>query len=197
MEDANLTEITSEELEFLKKKAREVLDEDFHRGILCELHLEQVFPTHPLREPYLTALFSFQPYLPDKPDRFFVFAGNTVPMIYPEMDLSKDDLWAVHIGTEYFITNEVKEEQKRSPKVLAYLKMVATVFQEQLYITLNVTPTIEKIYLLKDQTHVVGKVTWEGKVYSWIVGDIPHFVYKKDLPAHIIWALHMGRILLT
>lgn len=197
MEDSNHAEITPQELTALKKQALDVLKEDFHQDLHCELHLERVFPNHPFHEPYLTALFSFQPFLPDKPDRYFVFVGNVMPMIYPDMDLTTDDLWAVHIGTEYFITNEVQEEPKRSAKVLAYLKMVGTVFQEQLYITLNTTPKIEKIYLVKDQIHVVGKVEWEGKVYSWIVGDIPHFVYKKDLSPQITWALHMGRILLT
>jgi hypothetical protein len=75
--------------------------------------------------------------------------------------------------------------------------MVSTVFQEQLYITLVSLPKIEKVYRFQDQLHVVGHYTDENKVYSWIVGDIPHFVYKKELPAQVIWSLHMGRILLT
>lgn len=197
MENSTPTEATPQEISLLEKQAQDVLKEEFPEAGQTPLHLERVFATHPLREPYLTALFSFQPFLPEKEDRFFVFVGNVMPMIYPQMDLSVEDLWAVHIGTEFFLNNEVKEEPKRTPKVLAYLKMVATVFQEQLYITLNTTPKIEKIYLIKDQTHVVGKVEWDGKTYCWIVGDIPHFVYKKDLPPQIVWALHMGRILLN
>ncbi|HJZ12024.1 MAG TPA: hypothetical protein VJ521_07730 [Acidobacteriota bacterium] len=99
---------------------------------------------------------------------------------------------------EYFIKMNVAEDTSRHPgKLLAYLKMVATVFQEQLYITLTGMPKIEKIYMLDDQKHVVGKALYDGVVYSWIVGDIPHFVYKKDLPPQIIWSFHMGRILLT
>ncbi|HET6267639.1 MAG TPA: hypothetical protein VFG11_07975, partial [Acidobacteriota bacterium] len=172
-------------------QARDVVQEHFEANTDYDLNLEQIFEQHPLHTGGRAALFSFQPFLPDKPDRFFVFSGTTMPMIYPEMDLTTEDLWAVHIGMEYFVNNQVQEEIKRSPKVLAYLKMVATVFAEQLYITLNSTPTIEKIYVVADQTHVVGKVTYEEKVYSWIVGDIPHFVYKKDLPPQIIWALHL------
>jgi hypothetical protein len=121
-----------------------------------------------------------------------------MPMIYPDYDLSADDLWAVHIGMEYFIKMGVTEDtDRKSPKFLAYLKMVSTVFQTQLYIFKPDTVKIEKVYQLNEQRHVVGYATFEGKTYSWIVGDIPHFVYKKELPPQIIWALHMGRILMT
>ena len=78
-----------------------------------------------------------------------------------------------------------------------YLKMVSTVFQEQLYIYKPDTVKIEKVYMLNDQRHVVGIATFENKNYTWIVGDIPHFVYKKALPPQMVWCLHMGRILLT
>jgi hypothetical protein len=99
---------------------------------------------------------------------------------------------------EFFIEKGVTEDtDRKSPVFLSYLKMVATVFQEQLYILKPDSIKIEKIYRFEDQKHVVGHAIFDDKVYSWIVGDIPHFVYKKDLPPQITWALHMGRILLT
>lgn len=181
----------------LIQQALTVLKEDFDPNIDYDLHLERTFTSHPFHEQTVTALFSFTPY-PGKEEKFYVFAGSSVPMIYPSYDLTTDELWAVHIGLEYFIKMGVTEETERNfTRLLTYVKMVSTVFQEQLYITLNSTPKVEKIYVLQDQKHVIGKATFDEKVYSWIVGDIPHFVYKKDLPPQIIWALHMGRILLT
>jgi hypothetical protein len=183
-------------MEELKQKAIDVVHEDFNPDLKCEMHLEKTFEKHPLKEgEQLSALFSFEPQPKEK---FFVFVGNVLPMIYPDYDLSPDDLWAVHIGMEYFIKMGVTEDpDRKSPKFLAYLKMVSTVFQEQLYIYKPDSVKIDKVYMIHDQRHVVGHATFEGKTYSWIVGDIPHFVYKKDLPPQVIWALHMGRILLS
>ena len=184
-------------IEELRKQAVRLLKEEFDPELSYTLKLEETYEHHPFQDAGMSALFSFQPN-DEKPDRFFVIIGDSLPMIYPDYDLTHDELWAVHIGMEYFIKMNVTEDTKRHPaKLLAYLKMVATVFQEQLYITLTETPKIETIYTLADQQHIVGKVHYENTVYSWIVGDIPHFVYKKDLPPQIIWSLHMGRILLT
>lgn len=180
----------------LKQKAVEQLKEEFDPDLRYELTLVQTFGNHPLKDPGVAALFSFRPS-PDQPDQFFIFQGNALPMIYPDLNLTPDELWAVNIGSEYFIKMGVTEDASKSSKFLAYVKMVATVFQEQLYITLTGPPKIEKVYVLADQRHIVGRATFDDKVYSWIVGDIPHFVYKKDLPPQITWSLHMGRILLT
>jgi|GEM_PF-3044248 len=183
-------------MEDLKQKAIQVLREDFDPDLNCELNLEQTFEKHPLKEgDQYSALFSFRP---NGQDKYFVIVGDVMPMIYPDYDLPLEDLWALHIGMEYFIQNGVKEDpDRKSPRFLAYLKMVSTVFQQQLYIFKPDTVKIEKVYLLNDQRHVVGYATFDDKTYSWIVGDIPHFVYKKELPPQIIWSLHMGRILLT
>ena len=183
-------------IEELKQQALAQLREEFDPDLRYDLQLVSTFETHPLKDAGLSALFSFQPY-PDREDRFFIFQGNALPMIYPDWNLTTEELWAVNIGSEYFIKMGVTEEPGRSMKFLAYVKMVATVFQEQLYITLTGPPRIEKIYILGEQRHVVGRATFDEKVYSWIVGDIPHFVYKKDLPPQVTWSLHMGRILLT
>jgi len=184
-------------IEELRKQAIDLLKEEFDPDLEYKLNLEKTFGHHPFHDPGLGALFSFQPLI-GKTDRFYIITGDVLPMIYPDYDLTHDELWAVHVGMEYFIKMNVTEDTARHPgKLLSYLKMVATVFQEQLYITLTGPPRIEKIYQLEDQKHVVGRVTFEDKTYSWIVGDIPHFVYRKDLPPQIIWSLHMGRILLT
>jgi hypothetical protein len=184
-------------IEELKQKAVRHLKEEFDPALEYDLKLERTFDDHPFRDAGISAVFSFQPD-PKKPDQFFVISGATLPMIYPDWNLSIDELWAAHLGMEYFIQMNVTEEKERNPaKLLAYLKMVSTVFQEQLYITLNSPPKVEKVYRFQDQLHVVGYYDFDGKTYSWIVGDIPHFVYKKKLPPQVIWSLHMGRILLT
>ena len=180
----------------LRQQAHQVLQEDFDPHGTYELTLEKTFEKHPLLDEHkLSAIFSLHPN-PD--DRLFVVVGSALPMIYPDYDLTSDDLWAVHVGMEYFIKMGVHEDpDRKSPKFLAYLKMVSTVFQEQLYIYKPDSVKIEQVYMLKEQRHVVGNATFEEKEYSWIVGDIPHFVYKKKLPPQITWSLHMGRILLT
>lgn len=180
----------------LKEQAIQVVHEEFDPELNCELKLEQTFETHPLKEGRQpSALFSFSP---NDRDRFFVVVGSVIPMIYPDYDLPVEDIWALHIGMEYFIQNGVHEDpDRKSPRFLAYLKMVSTVFQEQLYIYKTDTVKIEKVYLFQEQRHIVGYATFEEKTYSWIVGDIPHYVYKKELPPQIIWSLHMGRLLLT
>jgi hypothetical protein len=184
-------------MEQLKSDAIRLLKEEFDPALDYNLTLEKTYDTHPLHESGTSALFSFRPFQ-EKQEQFYVITGNALPMIYPDYGLTHDELWAVHIGMEYFIKMNVAEDTTRNPaKLLGYLKMVATAFQDQLYITLTDPPKIEKVYKLEDQKHVVGKVRFDEILYSWIVGDIPHFVYKKDLPPQIIWSLHMGRILLT
>lgn len=178
----------------LASQALSFLREEFNPDLSCDLNLESEFTQHPVRGSIQVALFSFSM---DK-ETYYVFAGDTIPMIYPRMDLTTSELWAVHVGTEYFLEQGVVEDtDRKSPIFLTYLKMASTVFQEQLYIAKPDSIKIQKVYLLHGQKHVVGQAQFNEKTYSWIVGDITHFVYKKDLPPQITWALHMGRILLT
>lgn len=179
------------------QEAVNFLKKEFHPDLDYQLKLESTFQRHPLKGEIQTSLFSFNVDT-GEPQHFYIFTGDTAPMIYPEWDLTQDELWAVHLGTEYFIEQGVTEDSERKPHMLlTYLKMVATLFQEQLYIMKTDSVKIEKVYKFNDQRHVVGHAEFNEKKYSWIVGDITHFVYKKDLPPHVIWALHMGRILLT
>ena len=184
-------------VERLKLQAAAILEEELDRPAgAVDLQLERLFEKHPFYEGLQAAAFSFCP--PGKSDRFFVFAGNVMPMIYRDMGLSLDELWAVHIGVEYFIKMGVTEEKARDTRTLfSYLKMVTTLFQQQLLVTLTSPPKIEKIYTLEDRRQVVGYYTDGEKAYSWIVGDVPHFVYKHRLPPQIVWALHIGKILLS
>lgn len=182
----------------LKTQAIDFLKQEFHPDLEYRLELEATFENHPIKPSGVTALFSFKLADQDPIEKYFVFVGNSVPMIYPDLDLSLDEFWAVHLGMEFFIEKGVMEDpDRKSPVFLSYLKMVSTVFQEQLYIAKPDSIKIEKVYRFEDQKHVVGQATFEDKAYSWIVGDIPHFIYKKSLPPQITWALHMGRILLT
>lgn len=170
------------------------LKSEFHPDLDYNLTLEAEFSKHPIRGSIEVALYSFE----IEGDRYHVFGGDTIPMIYPQMDLTSEDLWAVQLGTEYFLEQGVSEDtDRKSPVFLTYLKMVSTVFQEQLYIAKPDAIKIQKVYKLQDQKHVVGTAKFNDKTYSWIVGDITNFVYKKDLPPQVTWALHMGRILLT
>jgi hypothetical protein len=178
----------------LSLQAIDFLKEEFHPDLEYRLNPEAAYDRHPLRGNAHVELFSFVV----EGDRYYVFAGDTMPMIYPQMDLTVDELWAVHLGTEYFVSQGITEDtDRKSPVFLTYLKMVSTVFQEQLYISKPDAIKIQKVYRLQDQKHIVGQAEFNGRKYSWIVGDITHFVYKKDLPPQITWALHMGRLLLT
>lgn len=178
----------------LENAALAFLREEFNPDLQYKLNLESEFTSHPIRGPIHAALYSFTV----EGDLFYVFAGDTIPMIYPQMDLNIEELWAVQLGTEYFLEQGVTEDTDRKSAIfLTYLKMVSTVFQEQLYIAKPDAIKIQKVYKLHEQKHVVGQAQFNDKTYSWIVGDITHFVYKKNLPPQIIWALHMGRILLT
>lgn len=175
----------------------EFLKQEFHPDLDYDLRLETVYKQHPIKGNLYTELYSFD-VKAEPVDRFFVFAGGSHPMIYPDYGITLEELWAVHLGMEYFIEQGVTEDTERKPHMLlTYLKMAATVFQEQLYISKTDTIKIEKVFKLGDQRHVVGSAEFNEKKYSWIVGDITHFVYKKEIPPQITWALHMGRILLT
>jgi hypothetical protein len=181
----------------LRTQARAILEEELDEPPEeTELQLERIFDKHPFYDALLAAAFSFR--LPGKPDRFFVFTGNIMPMIYRDMGLSLDDLWAVHVGMEYYVKTGVTEETDRAPRAMfSYLKMVTALFREQMSLTLTSPPKIEKVYALQDRRQAVGTYAAGETVYSWIVGDVPPFIYRRRLPAQIIWALHMGRLLLT
>ena len=184
-------------MESFKETVIEFLKQEFHPELDYELRLENTYNKHPIKGQLYTELYSFH-VEGDAVDRFFVFAGGSHPMIYPDYGLTLEEIWAVHLGMEYFIEQGVIEDTERKPHMLlTYLKMAATVFQEQLYISKTDSIKIQKVYKLGEQRHVVGNAEFNEKKYSWIVGDITHFVYKKELPPQITWALHMGRILLT
>jgi hypothetical protein len=184
-------------MELFKQDAIQFLKQEFHPELDYDLHLESTFTNHPLKGAQPTELYSFE-VKNETPELFFVFAGGSHPMVYPDYGLTVDELWAVHLGLEYFIEQGVQEDTDRKPQLLlTYLKMVSTVFQEQLYISKPDAIKIEKVYKLGEQRHIIGHAKFNSVKYSWIVGDITHFVYKKDLPPQITWALHMGRILLT
>ncbi len=184
-------------MESFRENVIQFLKQEFHPDLDYELHLETVYNKHPTKGELQTELYSFQVDNEDG-DRFFVFAGSSHPMVFPDYGLTTEELWAVHLGMEYFIEQGVSEDTDRKPQMLlTYLKMASTVFQEQLYISKTDSIKIQKVYKLGDQRHVVGSAEFNEKKYSWIVGDITHFVYKKELPPQITWSLHMGRILLT
>ncbi len=184
-------------MEAFKQEAIEFLKQEFHPDLDYDLHLETTFNNHPTKDAQSTELYSFE-IKNGTTEKFFVFAGGAHPMVYPDYGLTLDELWAVHLGLEYFIEQGVKEDTERKPHLLlTYLKMVSTVFQEQLYISKTDGMKIEKVYQLGEQRHIVGRAEFNSVKYSWIVGDITHFVYKKELPPQITWALHMGRLLLT
>jgi hypothetical protein len=184
-------------MQVFKQDVIEFLKQEFHPDLDYDLHLETTFNNHPLKGAQQTELYSFE-IKNETREKFFVFAGGAHPMIYPDYGLTLDELWSVHLGLEYFIEQGVKEDTERKPQVLlTYLKMVSTVFQEQLYISKPDAIKIEKVYQLGEQRHIVGNAEFNSMKYSWIVGDITHFVYKKAMPPQITWALHMGRILLT
>ncbi|MCI0443252.1 hypothetical protein L0152_08555 [bacterium] len=184
-------------MQAFKQDVIEFLKQEFHPDLDYNLHLETTFNNHPIKGAQQTELYSFE-VEGETHEKFFVFAGGAHPMVYPDYGLTLDELWAVHLGLEYFIEQGVKEDTERKPQLLlTYLKMVSTVFQEQLYISKPDAMKIEKVYQLGEQRHIVGRAEFNSVKYSWIVGDITHFVYKKELPPQITWALHMGRILLT
>ncbi len=184
-------------METFKQQAVEFLKQEFHPDLDYDLHLETTFNNHPMKGEQSTELYSFE-IENETHEKFFVFAGGVHPMVYPDYGLTVDELWAVHLGLEYFIEQGVSEDTERKPQLLlTYLKMVSTVFQDQLYISKPDAIKIEKVYQLGEQRHIVGRAEFNSQKYSWIVGDITHFVYKKELPPQITWALHMGRILLT
>jgi hypothetical protein len=185
-------------MESFKTDVIKFLKQEFHPELDYDLRLETVYNQHPIKGKLNTELYSFIVQDDDVEHKFFVFAGGSHPMIYPDYGLTTEELWAVHLGMEYFIEQGVSEDTERKPQMLlTYLKMASTVFQEQLYISKPDAIKIEKVYKVGDQRHVVGSAEFNEKKYSWIVGDITHFVYKKELPPQMTWALHMGRILLT
>lgn len=184
-------------MQAFKQDVIEFLKQEFHPDLDYDLHLETTFNNHPIKGAQQTELYSFE-VASETHEKFFVFAGGAHPMVYLDYGLTLDELWAVHLGLEYFIEQGVKEDTERKPQLLlTYLKMVSTVFQEQLYISKPDAIKIEKVYQLGEQRHIVGRAEFNSVKYSWIIGDITHFVYKKELPPQITWALHMGRILLT
>ncbi len=186
--------VAPDRVQQLELQALELLQAELDPEARGPVKLEKLFEQHPFNEPPEAALFSW----PSGERRYFLFVGNVMPMIYPDMELSPDELWAVHIGNEYFITLGVEEDAERDPKRLfAYLKMISDVFQQQLQMKLSgCPPRIEKVYRLEDRRQVVGYCVQDNVTYSWIVGDVPPFVYKRQLPPQIIWALHMGKLLL-
>lgn len=187
--------VSAENLKELESQALELLRAELDPEATGPLHLVKFFEEHPFNQPAGAALFSWS----SGDQRFFLIVGNVIPMIYPDLDFPVDNLWAVHVGNEYFIKNGVEEETERDPKRLfGYLKMVSDLFYQQLQIRpTGEPPKIDKIYRLEDRRQVVGTWTHNQVTYSWIVGDVPHYIFKRRLPPQITWALHIGTLLLS
>ena len=104
-------------MEMFKQEAIEFLKQEFHPDLNYDLHLETTFNNHPIKGAQPTELYSFE-VQSETHEKFFVFAGNVHPMVYPDYGLTVDELWPVHLGLEYFIEQGVKEDTERKPQLL-------------------------------------------------------------------------------
>jgi hypothetical protein len=89
-------------MEVFKQEAIDFLKQEFHPDLDYELHLETTFNNHPIKGAQSTELYSFE-IKNGTSEKFFVFAGGAHPMVYPDYGLTLEELWAVHLGLEYFM----------------------------------------------------------------------------------------------
>src|SRR5512145_688113 len=109
-------------MEALKENVLAFLKQEFHPDLDYTLSLETSYNKHPIKGDLYTEVYSFE-VEDNPPTKFFVFVGGSHPMVYPDYGLPLEELWAVHLGMEYFIEQGVIEDTERKPQMLlTYLK---------------------------------------------------------------------------
>ncbi len=177
----------------LRQRAISYLKRELGDRETFDLQLMQSFSTHPLMGSGEYAIFQFNRSTePSK--RYHVVVGTEGGTnYYPDLGLSLDELWKVHIGTDFYLVMQVKTLDTID-NADRYVNEAKGIIEKTFGGSLQSSPTVVTCFKYKDEVHAAGKCTSGSTVYSFVVGDVPHFAINKDLAADVVWRLNMGRI---
>lgn len=141
-------------------------------------------------------IFSFSAALGgNPPEPFFVVAGQTQPNYYPAWNLTPEEIYTLHLGTRFMLVMEIQQASLEDlPDNLE--RDVADQFT-------RIAPgeplsrfTPVTAFRLENQLHAVCRLHVADEHVYVIAGDLPLGINRHtDLPPHVVYRLHLGRII--
>lgn len=186
------------------KRVNDYLRVELDLGSELSLTLVKQFDTHPLHGPGVGEVYTFSSALgADTAMPYFAVVASAGPTnYYPCWGLTPEDIWAVHIATEFYLFMGV-ESLPASTEYERFAEEASALVRSQLQTDPIGPPLVETVYRLKavedypEEYHAVGKVTHSKGTSSFVVGDIEHELFPPQLPGHVVWRLHFGRQILA
>jgi hypothetical protein len=155
-----------------------------------------IFPRSPLDGEGATALFAFESSRgSETPEDYYVAVGQTEPNYYAAAGLDAEDVFSLHVGTRFMLVMGVAQSPVVDETYDAY--------QDARTVCDRVAPraSLEDVQVaatfdVEGQMHRVLRARFGGDAIYLFAGDAPWgFSRRVDLPPHVVYRLHLGRVL--
>ncbi len=154
------------------------------------------FDDAPLEGEGSMSVFSFAASLGGNPaENYVVVAGETQPNYYPAWNLTPEDMFTLHLGTRFMLVMEIQQAPLEDlPATLqADLAEQFTRIAPGESLT-GFAPQVA--FRLEDHLHAVCRLRVAEEEVAVVTGQIPLGIFREiDLPPHVLYRLHLGRII--
>ena len=165
-----------------------------------------LFPRSPLEGEGPTVLFGFTADRSGRgKERYHVFVGRTEPNYYPVFDLNAEEAFDLHLGTRFMLVMGVAllDESSAGPSPGRSSARAYDAAADARSIVDRVSPgaaiedlTIAAMFDVDGEIHAVLRCRIAGEpVYIMGRDAPPGFSRRVDLPAQVVFRLHLGHVL--
>jgi hypothetical protein len=188
----------------LYQRAVEYLRLEFAPEREFSLTLVKETEKHPLHGPGVNEVYTFNSAqgVNTSMAYYLVAARPGAVNYYPLWGLSPDDIWAVHVASEFYLSMGV-EPLPATTQERRFRHEAEDLVRRQWGSPNSASPVLEQVFRLKPvqgyagEYHAVGKLTHGKERWAFVVGDVAHALYPLDIPSHAVWRLHLGRQILA
>jgi len=156
------------------------------------------FETSPLEGEGPIVLFEFELSSASKQERFFVATGQTEPNYYAALNLSPEDMFALHLGTRFMLVLGValmpQPDRAAFDLEKAVRELVWSIRPGQPVSEVEWAATFD----VEGRMHGVARCRIGPERAFAFIGEAPHgFSTEVDIAPQVAYRIHLGRALLA
>lgn len=165
----------------------------------AQLGRHHVFETSPLEGEGPIALFEFElPSAANPHERYFVAVGQTEPNYYAALDLSPEDMFALHLGTRFMLVLGVALMPNPDHAGFDLEKAVRDLVWSIRHGEPIGDVTWAAAFDVEGQMHGVARCrVGQDPVYAFVADAPPGFSTQVDIAPQTAYRIHIGRALLA
>jgi hypothetical protein len=159
----------------------------------ADLTLEATFTGEPLEREGAMSVFSFDASLRgDKPERYWVVAGETEPNYYPHWGLTAEQAYDLHLGTRFMLVvgvSAIPVEELGDDAAESVISFIGSVAPGEP--VGDIEPAVA--FAVEDGAFAVFRARIRDEEVYVLGLDCPPAIYSEaELPPHVILRRHLG-----